>query len=57
MSRLAADSGCTSATLYQLRENLYRAAYHQPSLQKERVAIKGAEQESDPAQEFVAIPE
>jgi hypothetical protein len=40
-----------------LRENLYRAAYHQPSLQKERVAIKGAEQESDPAQEFVAIPE
>lgn len=47
--RFFAKVPCTSATMQQLGENLYRAASNMPSAQDAGVRFAGAQAESDPA--------
>ncbi|MBV1911763.1 MAG: hypothetical protein KUG78_20895, partial [Kangiellaceae bacterium] len=46
MGRFFREVTCQSATLYQMKENLWRAAHGQPSLQSDKIEIPSAVQES-----------
>ena len=47
MRRLVSNVGCSSATIYQLRENFWRIAHGKRSLQEDKFKIKGAKKESE----------
>jgi len=53
MMKLVQHSGCSSSTLYQLRENFWRAAHGKPSLQADKVIIKNAEKDSESAEDVL----
>lgn len=50
----AKANGCSSATLYQMKENIYRAAHGKPSLQAANVVVENAAAESDSIEEMVS---
>jgi len=46
--RLVSSGSCTGPTVFQLRENMYRAAYGQTSLQAAGIRVANAASESQP---------
>lgn len=48
------NAPCHSASMFQMKENLWRAAYGKPSLQDEGIKIPNAENESDSVEDMLS---